>query len=204
MATILPRLRPLGRGHAATAPSGGRRAIWYAYPFGSAAPPARGCPPLRRRGPDVTLRRGSGRRSRRWRARPDPTPRSPSTSSGLLRAQVRRLRQPQPTQPVSLVLSRCRSAICRSIRRCPGRETRCQSALVGVRPSGQRRQRLLDLVEAQADPLGGPDERHAAQHVAGVAALVAGGALGGDQARRPRRTAARTVPRRIDVTARRW
>ena len=40
----------------------------------------------------------------------------------------------------------------------------------------------MDLVEAQTDLLGHPDERHPPDHVAGVAALAAVGPLGVDEA----------------------
>src|SRR3954451_22298824 len=46
----------------------------------------------------------------------------------------------------------------------------------------QRGQRLGDLLQAQADPLRGPDEGHPAQGGAGIAALVPAGPLGMDQA----------------------
>ena len=65
-----------------------------------------------------------------------PGPRSATSSSGLLSAQVRRLRQPQPMQPSSLSRSRSSRSICASIRGRQPRLSRAQSALVGVRPSG--------------------------------------------------------------------
>src|SRR6185503_10062293 len=47
---------------------------------------------------------------------------------------------------------------------------------------GEGRERLADLVEAQADLLRDPDERHPAQRVAGVAALAAVGSGRVDEA----------------------
>ena len=55
---------------------------------------------------------------------------------GVLSAQVRRLRQPQPMQPSSLSRSRSSRSIWASIRGRQPAESRAQSALVGVRPSG--------------------------------------------------------------------
>ena len=63
-------------------------------------------------------------------------------------------------------------------------------------PRGSRR--------AGAGPLGGLDERHPAQRAARVAALVAGGALGGDQALALVEAQRRRAPRRCARRARRW
>ena len=54
------------------------------------------------------------------------------------------------------------------------RDSRVQSALVGVLVAGQRGQRLGDLLQRQPDVAGGADERQPAQHAALVPALAAG------------------------------
>ncbi len=111
-----------------------------------------------------------------------PGPRSARSSPGLVSAQDFRLRQPQPMQ----LSSRSRSS---SIRRIwsssRGRQSLAEPVPVGLgrrTPVGQGRERLADLLQGQPDPLGGPDEGHPAQRGLGVAALVAGRALRGDQA----------------------
>src|SRR5690606_38927799 len=58
----------------------------------------------------------------------------------------------------------------------PGARDAGPVVLGGGARVGQLGQGVADLVEGQAHPLGDPDERDPAQHVALVAALVAGGA----------------------------
>src|SRR5690349_4341030 len=53
--------------------------------------------------------------------------------------------------------------------------------LVRRTPAGQGLERVPDLVEAETHALSRPDERHATEHVAGIPALVAAGALGLEQ-----------------------
>ena len=65
----------------------------------------------------------------------------------------------------------------------PPRRRQPRPVLAGGGPvSGQRGHRFPDAGQRDTQPLRHPDERHPAQHVAAVAALVAAGAPAGDQA----------------------
>ena len=91
----------------------------------------------RRSGPDSLDGRGSpGPRELRARGGRRPGPWSASRSDGLLSAQVRRLRQPQPMHASSWSRSFSMRRICSSSRPRQARESRAQSLAVGVRPSG--------------------------------------------------------------------
>ncbi len=118
------------------------------------------------------------------RGRPRRDRGAATTSSRVAQRAVRRLRQPQPMQPSSLSRSRSIRSDLLVEPGPPGAAERVQSALVGVRFSGQGRQRLRDLVEAEPDPLGGPDEGDPAQLGLLVAALVARRTTRPDQAAR--------------------
>ena len=116
--------------------------------------------------------------------RPLPGRAGATSSSGLLSAQVRRLRQPQPMQPSSLSRSRSSRSIWASIRGRQPRESRAQSALVGVRPSGSVAS--ASRISSRVRPTRCAERMNATRRRVArrVPALVAGRALGLDQALR--------------------
>ena len=115
----------------------------------------------------------SHRRSKSQR-RAAPGPCSASTSPGLDSAHVFRLRQPQPMQPARL--SRSRSQVQDAVVEVLAPAGRQPRPVLARRDAvgGQGGQRLADAGQRDAEPLRHPDERHAPQGLAGVAALVAG------------------------------
>ena len=75
--------------------------------------------------------------------------------------------------PSSSSRSRSSIAICASSRGRHEFESRSQSRGFGVRRSGNERERVADLVEAESDLLCDPDERDPPERIAGEAPLVA-------------------------------
>ena len=131
-----------------------------------------------------------------------PAPACAARSTGLKSRHERSERQPQPMQEARSSRTRSSSAMRSSTSRRQARESLRPVALGGRAVGGQQRERVADRRQRDARRAPGLDHRHAAQHGALVAPLVALAALGGDQAlglveaqrrRARRRCAARPV-----------
>ena len=112
--------------------------------------------------------------------RPDPARRR--RRPGLEKAQLRRLRHPQPMQPSSPLLSRSRAAIWSSSRAASAGRSGASRPWSGFRLPGSRESssRISPMREPHVG--GGPDEGQPPQHAALEASLAAGRAVGLDQA----------------------
>ena len=107
---------------------------------------------------------------------------APRASSGLYRAQVSRLRQPQPMQPSSFSFIASSMAIRSSRIGCHELARRAQSLRLGVRRFGKRVEGVADVAQREPDPLRHADEADPPEHVGAIAAVPGVRALAVDEA----------------------